>query len=227
MVSKPRHPPGGPAAPAPMLTAVLSAGRLRIPSAVWIPFLASRALVWLTGVLAMVVEGEYKPFDPTGITARLGHTINILLAPAVRWDAVWYLYIAQHGYSGRALASFFPLYPLTIGGLSWSTGSAIVVAQSSSRWPPSWPRWPSCIGWWNSTSARGRLWSASGSWRCFRCRFFFSAVYTESLFLALSAGGVIYQARRGHWVWAGLLGALASATRSVGLVLIVPRPSCT
>ena len=51
--------------------------------------------------------------------------------------------------------------------------------------------------------------------------FFFSAVYTESLFLALSAG-CFYLARRERWVWAGVLGGLAAATRSIGVLLVVP-----
>ncbi len=51
--------------------------------------------------------------------------------------------------------------------------------------------------------------------------FFFSAVYSESLYLALSVG-LFWCARQGRWGWAGVLGALASATRSAGLVLVVP-----
>jgi hypothetical protein len=51
--------------------------------------------------------------------------------------------------------------------------------------------------------------------------FFFSAVYSESLYLALSVG-VFWCARQGRWAWAGALGALASATRSAGVVLAVP-----
>ncbi len=51
--------------------------------------------------------------------------------------------------------------------------------------------------------------------------FFFSAVYSESLYLALSVG-LFWCARQGRWGWAGVLGGLASATRSAGLVLVVP-----
>jgi hypothetical protein len=51
--------------------------------------------------------------------------------------------------------------------------------------------------------------------------FFFSAVYSEALYLALSVG-VFWCARQGRWAWAGALGALASATRSAGVVLVVP-----
>jgi hypothetical protein len=51
--------------------------------------------------------------------------------------------------------------------------------------------------------------------------FFFSAVYSESLYLALSVG-VFLCARRGRWASAALLAALASATRSTGIVLMLP-----
>ncbi len=45
--------------------------------------------------------------------------------------------------------------------------------------------------------------------------FYFSAVYSESLYLALSVG-VFLCARRGRWASAAMLGALAAATRSTG-----------
>jgi hypothetical protein len=51
--------------------------------------------------------------------------------------------------------------------------------------------------------------------------FYFSAVYSESLYLALSVG-VFLCARRGRWASAAMLGALASATRSTGVVLMLP-----
>ena len=55
----------------------------------------------------------------------------------------------------------------------------------------------------------------------FPMSFFFSAVYSESLFLALSVGAVL-AARRERWAWAGALGALAASTRSAGVLLLVP-----
>ncbi len=51
--------------------------------------------------------------------------------------------------------------------------------------------------------------------------FFFSAVYSESLYLALSVG-LFWCARQGRWALVGVVGALAAATRSTGIVLIVP-----
>ena len=51
--------------------------------------------------------------------------------------------------------------------------------------------------------------------------FYFSAVYSESLFLALTVA-FFWCARQGRWALVGMLGALAGATRSTGLVLILP-----
>ena len=51
--------------------------------------------------------------------------------------------------------------------------------------------------------------------------YFFSAVYSESLFLALSVGCIL-QARMGRWAWAGVLGAIGAASRNSGVMLIVP-----
>ncbi len=51
--------------------------------------------------------------------------------------------------------------------------------------------------------------------------FFFAAPMSESLFLLLSVLCLLY-ARKRRWLLAGLFGALASFTRSLGLVLFVP-----
>ena len=60
----------------------------------------------------------------------------------------------------------------------------------------------------------------------FPMSFFLSAVYSESLYLALSIG-VFWSARRGRFVIACALAGLAAATRSAGIVLLVPIASCT
>src|SRR6266566_4290417 len=50
---------------------------------------------------------------------------------------------------------------------------------------------------------------------------FLAAAYNESLFLCLSLFS-FYHMRHGHWWLAGLLGLLATLTRSAGLILFVP-----
>jgi hypothetical protein len=51
--------------------------------------------------------------------------------------------------------------------------------------------------------------------------FFMAQVYTEGLFLGLSLGALAL-ARRDRWIWAGVLAALATFTRSTGAVLVLP-----
>ena len=50
---------------------------------------------------------------------------------------------------------------------------------------------------------------------------YFGAPYSESLFLLLAVGA-FYAARSGSWAWAGACAGLASATRSAGLLLLIP-----
>lgn len=191
-----------------------------MPPAVWAPFLVSRALVWVTGVVAVLVGHQGSVLDPGGVAARLGHVGNIVAAPAVRWDAVWYVTIAQHGYAEPHLASFFPLYPLTIRALSVLTRSTavagIVISLAACLAAL-------CVVHRLVELDHGPRLASATVWlvALFPMSLFLSAVYTESLFLLFSAGS-IYAARRGRWAWAGLLGALAAATRSVGLLLVVP-----
>jgi hypothetical protein len=51
--------------------------------------------------------------------------------------------------------------------------------------------------------------------------YFYSAVYSESLYLALSVGCIL-AARRGSWASAGALGGLAATSRNSGIMLLVP-----
>ena len=51
--------------------------------------------------------------------------------------------------------------------------------------------------------------------------FFFSAVYSESLYLALSVG-LFWSARHGRWAWVGRARGARRATRSAGMVLLLP-----
>jgi hypothetical protein len=55
----------------------------------------------------------------------------------------------------------------------------------------------------------------------FPAALYFGAPYSESLFLLVSVGA-FYAARTGRWAWAGGLAAAAAATRSAGVVLLVP-----
>ncbi len=167
----------------------------------------------------MLVGHEARVFDPPGVTTHLGRTANVLLAPALRFDAVWYLTIARHGYA-TVDPHFFPLYPLVVRGVSLLTQSTIAAGILVSL--------ITCLAalyfvYRLTELDFGPRVASIAAWvlALFPMSFFLSATYSESLFLALSSGS-IYFARRDRWAWAGALGALTSATRNVGVLLVVP-----
>jgi len=185
-------------------------------------FAGSRLLVWIAGAGAFLVAGNGpdRKFDFLGLSGHLGTVGDVLAAPVVRWDAIWYLHIAEHGYPRTTEAAYFPGYPLAIHAVAWVTRSAVIAAALVSL-----------VAFFAALVALHRLTElelgADAARRTvvliafFPTALFFSAAYTESLFLALSVG-VLLAARRERWALAGALGALAAATRSSGVLLIVP-----
>lgn len=188
-------------------------------SAVWLPALVSRALVWVAGAGAAQVRSSLPAFDPVGVTAGLSHAENVLAAPAARWDAIWYLEIARHGYA-HSSPDFFPLYPFAVRLVAFIVRSQIVagVLVSLVAFVVAL-----CVVYRLVELDFGQRIASATVWilALLPMSLFFSAIYTESMFLALTAGS-LYCARRGRWVWAGVLGGLAATTRSLGLLVVAP-----
>jgi Mannosyltransferase (PIG-V) len=201
--------------------------------AVWRALWTSRLLVWLAGSGAMLAFGfgpVRNAFDPRGVTRGLGSLGGVLAAPAARWDAAWYLVIAHYGYRldlgpyTSSRTAFFPLYPLALtaiahlgvrpiaAGVLLSVVSLAVALYGIHRLTTL--EFPGGNG--VEVARLAVLVTAFAP-----MAFFFSAVYSESLYLALSVG-VFLCARRGRWAWVGVLGALATATDSTGVVLVLP-----
>lgn len=196
----------------------------------WRALWVSRLLVWVAGVGGVLAIGRargWRGFDPGAVTAPFGGAGDLLAAPAARWDSVWYLAIAHDGYRDGARTVFFPLYPLLVRiagaplALIGNADAARVLAGTAI----------SLVALGGGLYAVHRLAELELGRSTARLAvllvglspmaFAFSAVYTESLFLALSAGS-IYAGRTGRWRWAGALGALAAAARTTGLLLVVP-----
>jgi hypothetical protein len=143
-----------------------------------------------------------------------------------RWDAYWYLTIAQDGYDRRGEQDisnvvFFPLYPLLVRMLGPVAGGNLVLA-----------------GWIVSSVflmlAVGMLTRLTREFHpeidpvlpaafllAYPAAFFLNAVYSESLFLFLSLCTVFSALRRSFFLASGCA-ALASATRIAGVFLCVP-----
>ncbi|MCW3033681.1 MAG: hypothetical protein JWM60_2026 [Solirubrobacterales bacterium] len=213
------------------------AARMRALRDVWLALWSSRLLVAAGGVGTVLALG-FGPirgaFNPPGVTRGFGGLGDVLAAPVARWDSAWYLVIAHFGYHPQlghitaARTAFFPVYPLGIKALSWLGSPAIVAGVLISLVAFA----AGLYGIHRLTTlelGRGAA-SASGgdaarlavlATAFAPMAFFFSAVYSESLYLALSVG-VFWSARQGRWAMTGVLGALAAGTRSAGLVLLVP-----
>jgi hypothetical protein len=205
----------------------------------WRALWSSRLLVWAAGVGTILAFGfgpERKAFDPPGITSGFGWLGNLLAAPAARWDGVWYLVIAHYGYRPdlgiTSRDAFFPLYPLALRTVSWLGPPPIlagvlvsVVAFAFALYGIHRLATLELARYARPTLSGERLARAAYLAVVLTAfapmAFFFSAVYSESLYLALSVG-LFWSARNGRWMWVGVLGALAGATRSAGLVLVLP-----
>ena len=205
----------------------------------WLALWSSRLLVWVVGVAAVRLVGvssERYRVDPLGLTRGAGPVGEALAGPAARWDSAWYLLIAKSGYSPNqgahtlARAAFFPAYPLVIRAVSL-TGLPLIVAGvlvSLCAFAAA------LYGIHRLTTlefAYSRRLDERRPEQIARLAvlliafapmaFFFSAVYTESFFLAFSVA-LFWCARQGRWIWVGITGAIAVATRSNGLVLALP-----
>jgi len=179
-------------------------------------FAASRLFFMAVGALSAGLlpraEPAGDPLEPPGPLSYWAH-----------WDGAWYSEIASGGYGERAPQStaFFPLYPLLLR-------VGIFAGLGPSLWGVVLSLAATLLALYFVHRIAGRLCgeraarAATLSLAFFPTAFFLNAVYTEALFLALSAGSVWAALLRRDLLLAGLLGALAAATRNVGVLLVLP-----
>lgn len=187
------------------------------------------AIVFVAGTGAYLIFGPDTSaggLNPRGLIDHMGAVRDVLVAPFARWDSAWYMTAAQHGYGENlpaAAPAFFPLYPLLIavvGALGPGDLFAAVMISIASL----------IVGlrmvWLLTNLELGERYPeaprlAVFAIALFPTAFFLTAVYPESLLLALSASA-FWMARSGRWAWAGLLGGLGAAAHSLGVLVIVP-----
>jgi Mannosyltransferase (PIG-V) len=179
-------------------------------------FALSRLLFMGAGVLAAaylpwaVPAGD--PLEPPGFLNYWAH-----------WDGAWYSEIATGGYGERAPTStaFFPLYPMLMRlGIALGVGPVLwgVLISLSATLLALFFLYRIAEDIYGTRAAR----AATLALAFFPTAFFLNAVYTEALFLALSAGAFWAARVRRNLLLAGLLSSLAAATRNLGVILLIP-----
>ncbi len=146
------------------------------------------------------------------------------------WDGEHYVALAAGGYlqpPEQVSPAFFPLYPLLMrsfaglfgGPVSWGALSVWGTLISLLALPFAlFFVYRIAESGWDAGVARGAVLALA----FFPTTFFLNAAYTESLFLALSAGSLWAARVRGYLLLACLLAGLAAATRNVGIFLLAP-----
>ncbi|WDL98028.1 mannosyltransferase family protein [Alicyclobacillus sp. ALC3] len=171
------------------------------------------ALVVLQQVLLVAVGAVVLLFEHQAVR---WHTL--LVTNMTQWDGGWFLEIARHGYQNVAQTAFFPLYPWLISALHTVFRLPDPVAGLVLSFI--------CfvfglylVGVWAAREFGVRTASLTMMLLAlFPTAFFFRAVYSESLFLLLSAV-VILASRRRQFGAAAVAVALAALTRNTGIVL--------
>ncbi len=174
------------------------------------------------------------------------YLIERYLNHQVSWDSEFYLSIATVGYDDPAVRlvaarppsrdtrvfsmnyAFFPVYPaairavalplrlLDLSAIARSTLAGVIVSLLGTL--------GAMLALYDL--AREELGEEGGQRAAFYLLvfpsgFFLAQVYTEGLFVGLAFGSLALIRRR-RWVWAALLAALATGTRAVGGLLIIP-----
>jgi hypothetical protein len=183
---------------------------------VLVVFALSRLLFLGTGAFAAAMLPRATPagevLEPPGFLSYWAH-----------WDGAWYSEIATYGYGVHAPPSttFFPLFPMIVRvGTALGGGPALwgvlvsLVATAFAMY----------FLYRIAEKFRGKevARATTFAFAFFPTAFFLNATYTEALFVAFAAGSFWAAYVRQDLFLAGLLGALAAATRNFGVLLLIP-----
>src|SRR5207253_4831701 len=181
------------------------------PFGPWLSLLLLAVLVKVLLIILTVIEFGVSP-DPLTVLGRAWD----------HWDAQHYLYLATHGYGAtgdaRNLIAFFPLYPALISAVA-ATG---LPARSAALLISNIAGVVAAILLYELARQDLRehaAFRAAAFFVVFPTAYFLLVGYTEALFCTLAFGAVL-ATRRQRWLFAGLLGGLAAATRLTGLALL-------
>jgi hypothetical protein len=141
-----------------------------------------------------------------------------------QFDAGWYYDIAAHGYSyvpgQQSSIAFFPTYPMAVRALGallgdYQVAGSVIGITSGAGAVLLFGVWV-----WRRLPRAGAL-TAIAMVMVYPYAFFlYGAMYADSLFLLTALGAFLLLERRMYWL-AGLVGALATAGRPVGIAVTI------
>jgi hypothetical protein len=193
-------------------------------------FVLSRTLVLtifvVVGLLRISPDPDFPGYSDVVVSAHKITIARILRQEALTADANWYLGIAENGYEHHAFDAdkahnwaFFPLFPLLLRVASYVTREFVLTGVALSHFfflLALFLMHRTCrlFGLTESDANRSIFYLAF-----FPVSYFFSLPLTESLFLMLTVSSFFFT-KRERWWPAGVAGALASATRASGVLLL-------
>jgi Mannosyltransferase (PIG-V) len=181
-------------------------------------YLWSRAAIWLAAIFAFYWFTPNRHPRAATWDSPLIHELGAFTDIWARWDSVFFVRIAEHGYD-EASAAFAPLYPAAVAALGRAflghyvvAGIAVSLAAGLGAFLLLYRVAEERLG--VDGARRAVLYLA-----VFPMALFLQAVYSESLYLLLVLAAFVV-AERGRFAAAGVLAGLAILTRVTGLALL-------
>lgn len=180
-------------------------------------FILKSFLIWRIGLFAALYFAiKFVPLQENFLGGGLQNYLNNpYLWSWANFDGEHYLSIAQRGY-GFGEEPFFPFYPFLIKLFGGSVWAGLLISHMSFLL--------ALVGLYklirldfSSKVAK----TAVMLLLAFPTSFYFGSVYTESLFLAIVVW-FFYVLRKRNWFKVVFLGILASATKLIGSLLLIP-----
>ena len=200
-------------------------GRGVLGFAPWVDALAMWALVFVALFLAVWI-GARGPFATYGGVDQAPYPGSGLFSGWFRFDGNWYARISTSGYwfagaDTQSAVAFFPAYPSVLWGLHSVTTVSVKLLGSLVTIACGLGALLAIFKWFRDhvTDRVARV--ALVTLLVYPYVFYlFGAVYGDALFL-LAAVGAFLLLERDHTILAGLAGAVATATRPVGIALVI------
>jgi Gpi18-like mannosyltransferase len=186
-------------------------------------FIFESFLIWLAVLFLILFLAVH--FLPSQKELLGGGLANYIKNPYFwswgNFDGEHYVFIAQNGYKPLTYF-FFPLYPILIRYFSGIFGQGMIPLVKSGMMISYLSFAAALVGFYKLLKLDFKENFIRNSillLLIFPTSFFFASIYTESLFLAVTVWS-FYFARKKNWISAGILGALATATRVIGVALV-------